>query len=110
MLINCRLLFFILCSCIMIQCGCHVRKHREEPGEPPKIVSESFAYLKDLERNALKNVDIVECPDKHPDWVDMGEVNGRISYFKSIIDSAGYVAEWDCKKETYSLRKRTIAK
>lgn len=67
---------------------------------------EAVQYLKDMEREAFEHVDVAECTEKYPHRAPSGEMSGRILYYRSILDSAGYLVEWDCERGGYSIRRK----
>ena len=91
---------------LLIQCTSQ-KKQFDSQSVLPNTIEENYSLLKELEKKAFGDIDIIECPDKYPeDIIGHWQISGKIHYFKSILDSAGYKAQWDCVEGGYSLHKK----
>jgi hypothetical protein len=69
-----------------------------------KISAEAQAILDLLNGwGDVQAINIVECPNLYPGYVDKGETNGWLGTQKQKLQKLGYTARWNCKESQYDI-------
>ena len=50
-----------------------------------------------------EDVDIFECPKRHPGYTAAGETGGWIIAHKQILNDSGVFVRWNCEKKMYEI-------
>jgi hypothetical protein len=67
------------------------------------LPSEAKTLLDELNGWDSEALDIIECPDLHPGYADLGETRGWILTHKEELRKLGFNARWDHAKMMYEV-------
>ena len=74
---------------------------------PDELTTKALDVLDDLNGWDREMLDVVECPDRHPNVRDTGETGGFISMRQKELAGLGFTARWNRGKRVFELHPLT---